>query len=114
MIERWFEAFTLLEKAAAPDGLGGETAALTPSIPFQGALTLTAGDMTNAAGQPVLAESPVLLHETDVTLVPGDHIRREKDGAVYRVTDRSDMLRAPAFSGLKFAQAPVERVVFRC
>ena len=56
----------------------------------------------------------MLLHEFDLTLVPGDYVRRERDGAIYRVTDRSDNLRAPAFSGLRFAQAAVKRVVIPC
>ena len=56
----------------------------------------------------------MLLHEFDVTLAPGDHIRREKDGAVYRVTDRSDNMRAPAYSGLRFCQVNVERTVIPC
>lgn len=114
MIQRWFEPFTLLEKAAVRDGLGGEHSGFLPCLAFQGVLSLASGVQSTMAEQPVSEESPVLLHEFDVTLVPGDHIRRDKDGAVYRVCDRSDNLRAPAFSGLQFAQVPVERVVSPC
>lgn len=112
MIERWFEAFTLLEQSSLPDGLGGIRASFAPGLAFQGVLTLTTGEETELAGQVVLQEKPVLLYEFDVTLAPGDHVRREKDGAVYRVTGRS--LRAPAFSSLRFCQAPVERLVIPC
>ena len=56
----------------------------------------------------------MLLHEFDVTLSPGDRFRRKKDGAIYRVCGRSDNMRTPAFSGLRFAQVPVERVVIPC
>ena len=66
------------------------------------------------AGQITLRSDPVLLHEYDVTLAPGDHVRREKDGALYRVAGRSDDMRTPAFSGLSFAQVPVERLVIPC
>lgn len=111
MIEKWFEAFTLLKEQSAPDGHGGVTILYTPDIPFRGALTLVAGDELLMGGQPVLQENPVLLHELDVTLVPGDRLRREKDGAVYRVGGRSDGMRTPAWSGLRFCQVPVEKVV---
>lgn len=114
MIERWFEPFTLLEKETADDGLGGTSAGYTPILGFRGALSMTTAEQTSMADQPVLAETMVLLHEFDITLAPGDHVRREKDGAVYRVADRSGNMRAPAFSGLRFAQVPVERLVIPC
>lgn len=111
MIEKWFEAFTLLKEESSSDNHGGATTLYTPDIPFQGALTLVAGEEIPAGGRAVLQEQPVLLHELDVTLVPGDRVRREKDGAVYQVGGRSDGMRAPTWSGLQFAQVPVERVV---
>ncbi len=114
MIERWFEPFALLEKAAVPDGLGGESLGFSPALTFQGVLSFTSDPQDTMAGQSVPAESLVLLHEFDVTLTPGDHVRRERDGAVYRVTTRSDSMRAPAFSGLRFAQVGVERLVIPC
>lgn len=114
MIEKWFEPFTLLDRNATPDGMGGGYVTWSEATPFQGVLTFTAEDEVTAAGQRLLAEHPVLLHEFDVTLAPGDHVRREKDGAVFRVAGRSDNLCAPAFSGLRFAQVPVERVVTPC
>lgn len=114
MIERWFEAFTLLERKSTPDDLGGEIVAYDEVTPFQGVVTFTAGDSLTRGGQAALREEPVLLHEYDVTLSPGDYVRREKDGAVYRVASRTDSMRAPAFSGLRFAQVNVERVVIPC
>lgn len=114
MIEKWFEPFTLLERRATADGMGGERCTFAPVLTFLGALTYTTGSEVDAAGQMLLQENPVLLHEFDVTLAPSDHVRREKDGAVYCVTDRSDSMRSPAFSGLRFAQVPVERVVVPC
>ena len=114
MIERWFEPFTLLEHSAEADGLGGTTGSWTPVLGFRAVLSTTTAEQTAMAEQTVLTEQMVLLHEFDITLAPGDHIRREKDGAVYRVADRSGNMRAPAFSGLRFAQVPVERLVIPC
>lgn len=109
MLDRWFEDFTLLEAAHTPDGLGASPLTLSDAVPFRGVLTHTAAEEQNAAGQLVLKRQPILLHEFDVTLSPGDYVRRERDGAVWRVAGRSDDMRTPAFSGLQFAQVPVER-----
>ena len=114
MIEKWFEPFMLLEKHTQPDGLGGERVTFMDDVSFSGVLTYTSDLPINAAERSALEESPALLHEFDVTLAPGDHVRREKDGAVYQVVSRSDSLRTPAFSGLRFCQVGVERVVFPC
>lgn len=114
MIEKWFEPFMLLEKHSEPNGLGGEHLSFTDDTPFSGVLTWQSDVPVTAAERIALEESPALLHEFDVTLTPGDHVRREKDGAVYKVISRSGSLRAPAFSGLRFCQVAVERVVFPC
>ena len=114
MIEKWFEPFTLLESSRAADGLGGTVAAPAPVLQFQGALTFSPGNEVNAAGQPLLTQQPMLLHEYNITLSPGDLIRREKDGAFYRAADTSGSMRAPAFSSLRLCQVQVERVVLPC
>lgn len=114
MIEKWFEPFMLLEKQSQPDGLGGERITFADGAPFSGVLTWTSDTPISAAERIALEESPALLHEFDVTLSPGDHVRREKDGAVYKVVSRSGSLRTPPFSGLRFCQVAVERVVFPC
>ena len=114
MIEKWFEPFMLLDKHSQPDSLGGERITFSDDVPFSGVLTWAGETPGSAAERLALQEAPALLHEFDVTLSPGDHVRREKDGAVYKVLSRSGSLRAPSFSGLRFCQVPVERVVFPC
>lgn len=111
MLTDYFEPFMLLERSAEPDGLGGETVTWKPVTDFMGAVTHTCGEEISVGGRAALRQTPMLLHETDVTLVQGDHVRRERDDAVYRVCGGSDGMRTPAFSGLQFAQAPVERLV---
>lgn len=109
MLSRFFEPFKLLADASADDGLGGQTILLTEDVPFQGALTFVSGEEKEGANCLTLKHDPVLLHEFDVTLSPGDRVRRESTGDVYRVKGRSGDMRTPAFSGLSFAQVPVER-----
>ena len=114
MIERCFEPFTLLERIAVPDGLGGEQTGFRAVTDFRGALVFTPGREITLAEQTIPAEAMALLHEFDVTLTAGDFVRREKNGAVYRVKTHSGSMRAPTFSGLRFAQVDVERMVIPC
>ncbi len=111
MIELWFEGFTLLEDRSSPDDLGGEMAAFADAVAFRGVLSLIPGAEVAVAGQMVRQDATVLLHDFDVTLQVGDRVRRDKTGETYRVTGSSDLMRSPAWSGLNFAQAGVERVV---
>ena len=111
MLTDHFESFTLLDNHMKPDELGGSIPAWQDVIVFRGGLTHTATPASCVSGRMVLRSEPVLLHETDVTLQPGDHIRRERDGSLWRVTSASGDLRTPAVSGLNFAQVCVERVV---
>ncbi len=112
MIEKWFEAFTLLAQTPADDGLGACPPVLTEDTAFCGALTFTAAEEITAGCQPILEDKPTLLYDPDVTLTLGDRVRREKDGAIYRVCGGS--MGAPRYSGLRFAQAKVERLVIPC
>ncbi len=114
MLTDYFEPFTLLERRAEADGLGGEAVRWAALTTFGGALTHTCGEELSVGGRAVLRQQPVLLHELDVTLILGDHVRRERDGAIYRVCGGSDGMRTPAFSALQFAQVPVERLVIPC
>lgn len=107
MIERWFEPFTLLTGSVSPDGQTNQ--AFIPFLSFRGALSMIPASQSIEAGQPFHAAALVLLHEFDVTLAAEDLVRREKTGMLYRVTDRAESMRNPAFSGLQFAQVPVER-----
>lgn len=114
MVTDYFEPFALLEKTGEPDGLGGAREAWRYGMSFRGVLTHEPGSTITAAGQQVLQCTPVLLHEFDVTLVPGDHVRRERDGSLWRVCACSAQMRTPDISNLQFAQVRVERVVLPC
>ena len=114
MLTDYFEPFTLLEENSEADGMGGEQINLQHLLSFRGALTHTAGTERSIGGRMTLESTPMLLHEFDVTLAPGDCVRRERDGTLWRVTGLSDNMRTPALSDLSFAQVRVERLVIPC
>ena len=112
MIEKWFEAFTLLKRAYSDDGLGARPTVNVADVSFQGVLSFTATDEITAGGRAILQDKPTLLYDPDVTLSHGDRVRRDKDGSVYRVC--AGTLSAPAYSGLRFSQVKVEKEVRPC
>lgn len=114
MIQKWFERFTLLRPDLESTGLGSDEGGFAERLIFSGVVSFHTGSEVSAAGQLVPVETPVLLHEFDVTLSPNDYVRRERDGAIFRVTSRTESMRAPEFSGLHFCQVRVERVVLPC
>lgn len=111
MLTDYFESFMLLERCADADGMGGEIVTWQPVTSFRGALTHACGEEISVGGRAALHMQPTLLHDTDVTLVLGDYVRRERDGLLFRVAGSSGGMRTPAFSGLQFAQVPVEGVM---
>ncbi|MBQ8556291.1 MAG: hypothetical protein IJ438_10535 [Clostridia bacterium] len=112
MLRDYFEPFALLERQSEPDGLGGESIRFAYVAPFAGALTQMADAQADIGGSLALRSEPVLLHDFEVTLRCGDYVRREHDGAIYRVCGQD--ARPPRVSALAFAQAPVERLVIPC
>lgn len=111
MLEDYLEDFRLLEGDELPDLLGGSQSAYSPGLLFRAGVTATPGEPVSAGDHPALRLRPMLLHEWDVTLAPGDRVERVRDGAVYRVLSRSADMQSPAFAALQVAQVPVERVV---
>ncbi len=88
MITRQFEPFTLLEE----------------EITLRGVVSYVPVEDMDPRGFLVLRAEPVLLHESDVTLCPGDLIRRERDGRAWQIAARSE----PAPPGLHWSQTPLK------
>lgn len=114
MLTDYFEPFALLEKQEESDQMGSGRMVFHLVTTFRGGLTQEAGTGMSVGGRMTLKSTPMLLHDFDVTLEPGDYVRRERDGTIWRVAGRSADMRTPAFSGLAFAQVPLERLVIPC
>lgn len=111
MLSDYMEPYALLERTPTPDALGGATTPCQESLTFQAGLTHTPGSELTLAGHRASRTTPTLVHDYDVTLRPGDVVRRASDGALYRVIGHSADMRTPATADLRFAQVPVESVV---
>ena len=111
MLSDYFEPFILLERVQTDNDLGSMDESWQEGIVFQGAVTHVTGRELDPCGLPALKTTPMLLHEWDVTLAQGDRIRRQSDGAEYRVAGSSGDMRTPSLAGMAYCQVPVERLV---
>lgn len=111
MISDYYEDFVLLGRVEKPDGLGGMTATWSEDTGFRGGLTCVAGVEIMPGGVSRLRETPVLCHESGISLHLNDCVKRVRDGARYRVVSSSDEMRTPSCAGFSFAQVKVERLV---
>lgn len=111
MLSDFAEAFTLLAADAFSDPEGGILMQTTAPERFSAAITDMLGSKDEQAGQLFPHTTPCLLHPLSITLRPGDFIRREKTGALYRVLTFSQEMETPACATFSFAQTLLERVV---
>lgn len=111
MLQDYMEPFTLMIAQAAEDGLGATVLHYTAGENFPAALCHAPGLPDSPAGLTAARHTPVLLHPRDMTLMPGDVVRRAADGALYRVLDCSDFMRTPPGAVTSFAQVTLERLV---
>ncbi len=111
MIADYYEDFVLLGRVEKADGLGGVTMVWSEDTGFRGGLTSVPGREITPGGVSRLKETPVLCHESGISLHLNDCVKRVRDGARFRVVSNSDEMRTPACAGFSFAQVKVERLV---
>lgn len=111
MLQDYAEPFTLMIAERAEDGLGAMVLRYTVGEHFSAALCHAPGFPDSPGGATAARHTPVLLHPREMTLMPGDVVRRETDQALYRVLDCSDFMRTPPSAVTSFAQVTLERLV---
>lgn len=111
MLTDYMEGFEALTADPADDGLGGTARTWTARADFSGALIHAPSVVVGVGGRPTPCVTPLLLHEAAAALVPGEAVRRKRDGSLWRVTSASEDARAPACSALDIAAVTLERLV---
>lgn len=111
MLSDFEEAFTRLAAEPLSDPEGGLL--MQPQAPerFFAAITDMLGQQSEQAGQLFSRTTPCLVHSVSLHLHPGEYLRREKTGALYRVQTDSQEMETPACATFSFAQTLLERVV---
>lgn len=110
MLSDYFERFTRLCAAALPDPYGGQVQQSMTEMPFSAALADALGEEGEHAGKPFVRVTPYLLCDPDTPLALGDLIRRERDGARYRVCSQPSDRRTPIQAGFPFCEIRLERM----
>lgn len=111
MLQDYCEPFILMTPVTAEDALGCTAVGYEPGETFSAALCAAPGSPGVHAGRTAARQTTVLLHPREMSLMPGDVVRRASDGATYRVLDCSDFMRTPLSASMAFAQVTLERVV---
>ena len=111
MLRDYCETFTRMTAMKDPDGLGVPALRYTAGEAFSAALCSAPGLPDSPAGLTAARHAPVLLHPREMTRLPGDVVRRDRDGTLYRVLDCSDFMRTPSGARTPFAQVTLERLV---
>lgn len=110
MLTDYFEPFTLLKSASCPDPCGGQLQQDVTELPFRAALADALGEESERGGKPFIRVTPYLLCAPETQLKLDDIIRREKDGARYRVCSRPEDRRTPLCAGFPYAEVRLARM----
>ena len=87
-----------------------EVAHITGVQGIRAALADALGEEGECGGKPFIRVTPYLLCPPETPLKLDDIIRREKDGAHYRVCSRPEDRRTPLGAGFPYAEVRLERM----
>lgn len=110
MLTDYFEPFVRLKSDSCPDPYGGQLQQDVTEIPFRAALADALGEEGERSGKPFVRVTPYLLCPPETLLQVDDIIRREKDGALYRVCTRPEDRRTPLCAGFPYAEIRLEKM----
>ena len=106
--ERAFEAFRRMIPAPAADGFGGYGTVFSEGEPFRGTAVPAQDGEMDGGPLSVPGGRVRILAEGSASLRYGDTVRREADGALFRIT--GEIRRPPENAGFGFIWAPGERI----
>lgn len=109
LIESMLTRCTRLIPSKEPDGQGGFVEAWTEGESFCAAVVKKRTDERRTAEKPEIRAMYSVTVSEDVKLNYHDVFRREKDGAVFRMTGSTEDGKPPETASFRFARADAER-----
>ncbi len=108
MLKEYFDNFICFTVVIEPDGMGGTRRTLQNGYAFKGALAHAPAREIPVGGRATLHAEPLLLHEREVHLKPGQAVWDPARDCLYAVCGDSADRQTPRFSGLNIAATPLE------
>jgi hypothetical protein len=100
---------TMIDKRTIPDGQGGTTTAWVDGAAFEAAIIKDNSMQARAAEKQGVTEVYTITTGKNVQLDFHDVIRRESDGAIFRVTSNITDSKTPKVASFQFGQVTAER-----
>ena len=108
LLENAYEGFTILNKSIVDDGYGGIATVWTDGATIQGAMVFDNSAQMKTAMAAGYKAAYTLTVKKDIELDFHAVIRRESDGAVFRLVSNSDDKKTPKGAGLNMRQYSAE------
>lgn len=106
---RFSEPYCRMTAIRTPDGWGGETVQWTAGAALAAALADVHETVVSFGGGRAVKQQATVYLSREETIAPGDVIRREGDGALFRLTGYGTD--APAEGDIPLKKVPAERMM---
>lgn len=98
MLSDHWEPFDLMTEARTTDAAGSVRETLTPQAQVFALAVYISGGLVPAGPGEAAASAVDLIHEPGYYLAPGTLLRRQRDGAMFRVTGDDSLRRTPPWA----------------
>lgn len=109
LLDNFTEPFIIMNKAKVSDGEGGYSTEWTEGATIQAALTLDSSTAARVAEAEGVSNLYTITTSKAVSLEFHDVIKREADGAIFRITSDGTDKKTPSSATLDMRQASAEK-----
>ena len=109
LLERTFEACTMLDRKTQPDGYGGIVTVWEDGAGFDAAIVLDNSIQARVAAVQGVTALYTVTTKKSINLQYHDVFRRESDKKIFRVTSDGDDRKTPSGASLNMRQVSAER-----
>ena len=107
-LEDFFEPFVKVERQSWPDGLGGVTGIWQDGAPFDAGISTENTTEARLAYQSGTKTVYTIVTAKTIKLTHNEHVRRLRDGRIYRITSDCRDMETPDVAEVPFWQVSAE------
>ena len=109
LIDEMMDKCTMIDKRSVPDGLGGITREWVDGAQFNAAIIKDSSMEARQAEKNGVTELYTVTVDKRITLMYHEVFRRERDGAIFRVTSNITDSQTPERASFQIGQVTAER-----